>query len=100
MAFLTGRNPRFKIVPECVDLFEADGEQHVGHQPPSGVMAVPTFTVMRDLGDGAEDPELFMANRITVLVSLSQICGYSVVEVLRLIEGSASPLEQLARQAE
>ena len=98
--FMRGGNREWFLAPECIDIEESDEHLRVHHQPPSGVHAVPVFSVMRDLDDDAEDPELFIANRITVLVSLSQISGHSVVDVLRFIEGSASPLEQLARQAE
>ena len=104
-AFLNGRNRKFMISPDRLSMEAGEDGLLVTHQPPSGVPAVPGFTVMHDLqpegeDPAADDPELFIASRIATLTSIAQICGQGVVETLKLIEGSASPLEQLARQAE
>jgi len=106
VAFLKGKNRRFVIASELLNLHGTDeGALRVVHRPPSGVPQVPVFTVMHDLypdhdNAKAEDPELFIASRIETIASISQIIGHGVVDTIKLIEGSASPLEQLARQAE
>lgn len=106
IAFLRGRNRKFMIAPERLDLCDTDeGALRVCHRPPSGVLQVPVFTVMHDLYPDcddakAEDPELFIASRIESIASIAQIIGHGVIDTIKLIEGSASPLEQLARQAE
>jgi len=104
VGFLKGRNREWRISPDMMITHEDSSGFHVSHQPPSGVFSVPTFTVMHDLHPddeepSADDPELFIASRIETVACVSQICNKGVVDTIKLIEGSASPLEQLARQA-
>jgi len=92
VSFLSGKT----CIYFPVDLTESHRGTHVVFQAPSGRPATPSFTIFYD----DYKQEYLVANRAEILSLLRQATSFSITDLLVMIEEAASPLEQLADQAE